>query len=126
MECILYKGNAFCIEWYHDTKGNSQALKFYRALNQKQKIQFLKLVKLMGDIGKIHNKEKFRNEGNKVFAFKPMPNRFLCFFVEGKKIVVTNAFVKKQNSLPVNEKIRALKYREDYIERVKEGAYYNE
>lgn len=101
-------------------------MEFYCALGQLERIQFLKLVKVLGDIGQIQNKTKFRNEGDKVFAFKPLSNRFLCFFVEGRKVIVTNAFVKKQDRLPLNEKKRALKYRASYRERVKKREYYNE
>lgn len=78
----------------------------------------------MADIGSIHNIEKFRNEGDQIYAFKLAEDRFLCFFVKGSKIIVTNAFEKKTNKLPSHEKNRALKYQFDYIKRVKEGAYY--
>jgi uncharacterized protein YnzC (UPF0291/DUF896 family) len=48
----------------------------------------------------------------------------LCFFYDGKKIIVTNAFRKKQQKLPPIEKDKAVKYREDYINRDKGGQYY--
>ncbi len=72
----------------------------------------------MGDTGVIFNKEKFRNEGNGIFTFKPQPDRYLCFFYTGKKIIVTNAFTKKTDKLPEREKERALNRMNDYIERV--------
>lgn len=78
----------------------------------------------MGDIGRIHNIQKFRHEGDKIYAFKPLPDRFLCFFFAGAKIIITNAFEKKQDKLPPREKERALKYKEDYTDRVKGGTYY--
>jgi hypothetical protein len=65
---------------------------------------------MMGDTGKIRDESKFRNEGDKVYAFKPQPHRFLSFFVEGKKIIVTNAFWKKQDKLPKGEKERIKMY----------------
>ena len=55
---------------------------------------------------------------------KPQPDRFLCFFCKGKKIVVTNAFEKKQDKLPVSEKQRALGIKKNYEKRVEEGIYY--
>ena len=79
----------------------------------------------MGDRGIIHNTTKFRNEGDGVYAFKPQPDRFLCFFYKGKKIVVTNAFVKKQDKLPVAEKEKALIRKQSYEKRVEEGTYYD-
>lgn len=125
-EYIVYEGEAFTIEWYFDAKGKSQPLKFYEARVEDQRIQLLKLVKTMGDMGNIRNKTKFRNEGDKIFAFKPRPNRFFCFFVEGPKIVITNGFVKKKDKLPPNEKKRALIHMADFKDRVKKGTYYDE
>jgi transcriptional regulator with XRE-family HTH domain len=78
---------------------------------------------MMGDTGRIRDESKFRNEGDKIYAFKPQPHRFLSFFVEGKKIIVTNAFWKKQDKLPKGEKERALRCMESYKARIKEGKY---
>lgn len=80
----------------------------------------------MGDAGKIQDEEKFRNEDDQIYAFKPKPDRFLCFFIKGSKIIVTNAFEKKAAKLPPREKEKALKYKQDYINRVNEGSYYDQ
>jgi len=61
-----------------------------------------------------------------VYAFKPQPDRYLCFFFKGKKIIITNAFIKKTDKLPLREKERALAVIEDYEKRVKNGTYYEE
>ena len=124
-EFIVYEGRAFTVEWYYDNGGTSQPLNYYQRLDQKQRVKLLNLVKLIGDEGKILNKEKFRNEGDKIFAFKPQPDRFLCFFFEGGKIIITNAFVKKQDKLPANEKARALRHMRDFFARYKKGTYYD-
>ncbi|MGZ3732566.1 MAG: type II toxin-antitoxin system RelE/ParE family toxin [Parachlamydiaceae bacterium] len=78
----------------------------------------------MAKIGKILNITKFRNEGEGIYAFKPKPDRFLCFFYSGKKIIITNAFEKKQEKLSSIEKKKALTFQKDYKARVKEGTYY--
>lgn len=124
IEYIVYEGESFTIEWYFNDKQSSDALEYYNSLNKAERIQLLKLLKRMGDNGEIKDKTKFRNEGDKVYAFKPQPDRFLCFFYEGKKIVITNGFRKKQQKLPLNEKDKALNNRNDYINRVKRGDYY--
>ena len=122
---IAYWGKSFVIEWYFDEQGKSQALDYYQTLEENERIKTLKLFKRMGDAGKIINKTKFMCEGDKIYAFKPQPDRFLCFFYEGKTIVVTNAFRKKQQKLPKNEKEKALKIRNTYVKRVKIGDYYD-
>jgi hypothetical protein len=48
----------------------------------------------------------------------------LSYFFTGGKVIVTNAFTKKQDKLPATEKERALKAMQDYEQRVKTGTYY--
>jgi phage-related protein len=123
-EYLIYVGSAFQLEWYIDSNGESEAQEYFEALPEKQQLRFLYLVKRIGDFGRITNKELFRNEGNQIYAFKPQPDRFLCFFFTGQKIIVTNAFLKKQQKLPRQEKEKALKYMKDYIKRNEQGTYY--
>ncbi len=121
-EFIAYAGPKFTIEWYYDSKGKSQSHQYYENLDEIRQDKILYLFKLIANTGHIHNIEKFRNEDDQIYAFKPSPDRFLCFFVKGSNIIVTNAFEKKTDKLPQKEKSRALNYRFDYVERVK-GAY---
>lgn len=123
-EYIVFNGKKFIIEWYFDPKGQSAAQEYFEALRDDEQIKALGLFELMGNIGEIKNKTKFNNEGDKIYAFKPQPHRFLCFFFSGGKIIVTNAFHKKTAKLPVGEKKRALKCKEDYEARINRGDYY--
>ncbi len=123
-EYIAFEGEKFLIEWYFDSKGNSIALDYFESLNEDEQIKLLSLFELMGNIGVIKNETKFRNEGDKIYAFKPQPHRFLCFFFTGQKIIVTNAFHKKTDKLPPKEKERALKIKENYESRISSGDYY--
>ena len=125
LEYIIYDGSCYTIEWYFDDASHSQALDYYQSLNTDERIKAMKLFKRMGDAGEIKDKTKFMYEGDKIYAFKPQPDRFLCFFFTEQKIVVTNAFRKKQTKLPTNEKERALKIRNNYMKRVKAGDYYD-
>ncbi|HLB94201.1 MAG TPA: type II toxin-antitoxin system RelE/ParE family toxin [Candidatus Babeliales bacterium] len=113
------------MEWYYDNKGYSQAHEYYKKLSKEQQEKLTYLLFMLGDTGQIRNEEKFRNENDQIYAFKPKPDRFLCFFYHGKKVIVTNAFVKKQQKLPPVEKAKALKSRVDYIKRVLGGNYYD-
>lgn len=45
-------------------------------------------------------------------------SRVMYFFYVGKKIVMTNGFVKKTQKTPKSEINLAKKYRDDYIERM--------
>jgi hypothetical protein len=121
---IAYEGRKFTIEWYYDASGYSQARAFAEAIDDAEKRKLAVLLAALADIGKIHNKERFRYEGDKIYAFKPKPHRFLCFFFEGGKVIITNAFTKKKDKLPPGEKKLALKCLKDYEQRVKAGSYY--
>jgi phage-related protein len=116
-DCTIYGGPIFTIEWYYDQKGYSQAYDYFIKTSQEQKRKFLILVKKMGDFGKIYDKTKFTYEGGKIYAFKPQPDRYLSFFTKNKKIIVTNAFWKKTQKMPRNEKELAVKNMNEYDSR---------
>jgi phage-related protein len=115
--CVIYIGPKFTLEWYFDSKGNSDVYDYFIETDDVQKRKFLMLVKRIGDFGKIMDKTKFRNEHDGIFAFKPQPDRYLCFFTHEQKIIVTNAFYKKTDKLPEKEKRLALDRMNDYIAR---------
>lgn len=121
---IAYKGCCFTIEWYFDSRGESKVLEYYKSLSLEERNKVLYLFQTMGDFGNIRNQQKFNAEGDQIYAFKPIPHRFLSFFFIGSKIIVTNAFEKKQQKLPPREKVKALICRQDYQMRVKKGSYY--
>jgi len=123
---IAYQGSEFSIEWYYDLKGRSPALEYFKSQTLAQQRKLLNLFRLMGEQGKIFDETKFRNEGDKIYAFKPQPDRYLCFFFRGKKIIVTNAFAKKTQKLLQGEKDLALNAYQSYEKRIKEGSYYEE
>ena len=116
-DCVIYEGLFFQIEWYFDSKGNSQPYDYFQECDLTQKRKFLMLCQRMGDFGKIMDCTKFRNEGDEIFAFKPQPDRYLCFFRKGKKIIVTNAYRKSGDKLPKSQKDLAIKNRTDYLLR---------
>lgn len=123
-EALIYRGSQFTIEWYFDGRGVSPAKDYYERLLLERRVKFIKLVRLMAEAGKIFDITRFRNEGDQIYAFKPQPDRYLCFFVVGRKIIVTNGFEKKSQKLPENEKERALRAKEDFERRIKKGIYY--
>jgi phage-related protein len=123
-EIIAYAGSKFTIEWYYDESGHSQALEYAEALDNADRKKLAALLMVIGDIGQLRNKQKFRYEGDKIYAFKPKPHRFLAFFFVGGKVIITNAFAKKSDKLPPGEKDRALNCMKDYERRVQAGSYY--
>ena len=119
--CLIYKGEYYTVEWYFDETGYSQAYEYFLKVSAVQKRKFLILVKKMSDVGTIFDQTKFRNEGDDIYAFKPQPDRYLCFFFTGKKIIVTNAYHKKSDKLPPSEKNTALKRKSAYNSAINAG-----
>ena len=119
-DCVVYIGEFFTIEWYFDCMGKSQAYEYFLKTSDSQKRRFFVLIKRIAEFGKISDITKFRNEGNEIYAFKPKPDRYLSFFIKGKKIIITNGFTKRVDKLPKNEKEKAVKYRSDYLARFEE------
>jgi phage-related protein len=122
---IAYKGKEYLIEWYFNDKGKSESLDYFESLPGDRQKKFAHLLLLLGDSGKIFNQEKFRHEGDQIYVFKPSPDRFFCFFFDGAKVIITNAYEKKSAKMPAKEKERALRAKEDYIKRVKGKTYYD-
>lgn len=123
-EYFAFEGTKFVIEWYFDPRGRSPALDYFEMLNEDSQVKSLGLFELIGNFGEIKNKSKFNYEGDKLYVFKPQPHRFLCFFSSEAKIIITNAFHKKTNKLPDQEKQRALRYKKDYESRIHRDDYY--
>jgi|SRR3990172_5111658 len=122
---IAYKGKEYLIEWYFNDRGKSDAFAYFESLPHDRQKKFAHLLLLLGDSGKIFNQEKFRYEGDQIYVFKPSPDRFFCFFFDGSKVIITNAYEKKSAKMPAKEKERALKAKNDYIKRVKGETYYD-
>jgi len=121
---IAHKGSKLTIEWYFNRQGKSAAFECFKKLSPSQKKKFIHLLFVISDMGRMFNKEKFRYEGDQIYAIKTSPNRFLCFFFEGSKIIITNAYEKKSAKMPKREKEKALNAKKDYKKRYDEGAYY--
>jgi hypothetical protein len=92
-EYLAYQGTKYTIELYFNPNGHSQSLGYFEQLTPKRQDKLIYLFKMMADFGRISDITKFRNEGDGIYAFKPQPDRFLCFFFRGK----TNYLFKKKN-----------------------------
>ncbi len=127
-ECLAYEYGEWRFEWYVNEGGNSPAADYYQErLSEDEKDELTALFEFLAECnGRLRNKQRIRSEGDKLFAFKPKPHRFLAFFVKGKTVIITHGFEKKRKSLPPNEKKKAKAYRRDYELRNAKGSYYDE
>lgn len=72
---------------------------------------------------------RIEDRTNKIYALKPRDERFFNFIAEGAKIVITNAYHKhsqQMTKIDLEQLKIAVKCRDDYMRRVREGTYYAE
>jgi hypothetical protein len=94
--------------------GTSPGEQFYEGLGDTDKAKLNKLFEVLGDLGRISNKEKFKKiEGSEFFEFKSFQIRMPCFFQDGGVVVITHGFIKKGDKISSAEIRRAERIKEE-------------
>lgn len=129
-ECFAHESEGWRFEWYFDEGGDSPARQYYEErLNESEKDSLTALFiyfAVRRNEGKPLSEEKVRDEGEDIYAFKPMPHRLLWFYGDGKTVILTHGFKKKRDDLPPKERKRAKEFRDDYFLRNTKRIYYAE
>ena len=111
----------FSVIFYETPSGEQPAKLFLNELSEKQRAKTIRDLKLLETCGNQLREptSKFLEAGIYELRTKQGSNisRILYFFFVGKRIVLTNGFVKKSMKTPRNAIELALKYKQDYIER---------
>ena len=98
---------SFSVIFYETPNGEQPAKLFLNELSEKQRAKTIRDLKLLETCG-----NQLREPTSKF-----LESRILYFFFVGKRIVLTNGFVKKSMKTPRNAIELALEYKQDYIER---------
>lgn len=130
-DVLFYEGPYFRVEWYYREDGRLPALEYYRRLPEIDRYKLKLMVKYMADNPRGTRLPltmyRIADRPNKIFAFKPRGERFFNFTTEGSAIIITNAYRKHSQRMTKQdgEELRlAVRYRQDYLRRVREGHYY--
>jgi hypothetical protein len=128
---LIHRGEYFTAEWYYTHEGRLPGKEFYRELQDPDRRAFFAYVKYLCDSrpGTILPRNMYRIEdaSNKIYAFKPRDERFFTFTTVGARVIITNAYHKhsqQMTKLDLEQLRVAIKYRNDYLERIQEGSYY--
>ena len=81
-EVVFYEGECFTIVWGTVANAQCQAFEYFEGMNAGDQAKASALFLRLADQGAIYDKTKFRKETEELFAFKPRPHRFFCFFVK--------------------------------------------
>lgn len=127
-EYIFYRGEKFQVEFYFTEAGKMPAKEYLEEAALDIKVKLAALVKYIAEQGKVFDITKFRvvDSKEKIYEFKPLQYRFFNFFYEGRKIIITNGYMKKSQKVSKKDLERARDIKKDYTYRAKEGSYYGE
>ena len=118
---LIVKGEGCSIEAAICSNESIPALEYYESLSERDQAKFFYLFKLMAQMGQIRNTEKFRHLEDGIFEFKAKPYRILCFWTEGRKLILTNGFLKQSQRIRRRDLDLSKTIRQDYLQAQKEG-----
>lgn len=111
----------FEVVFFEKSDGTSPALEFILSQDKKMKAKLLRLIELLEIEGNELREPYSKPLGDGIFEIRAKQGtditRVLYFFVIGKKIILTNGFVKKTQKTPQKEIDTAKKYRAEYEQR---------
>ena len=113
----------FEVEFYTKDNGEKPAKDFILGLNIKMRAKILGLIDVLEEKGNELREPYSKHLEDGIFEirgkFGTDITRVLYFFYYGKKIILTNGFVKKTQKTPGKEIKLAKAYRKDFLERMK-------
>lgn len=111
----------FQLEFYETEDGKTPVSDFLDSLDDKMAAKMIGLMDVLEEKGTELRKPYSAPLGDGIFELRCKQSsnitRALYFFYTGKKIIVTNGFVKKTQKAPPNEIKIAKKRRDDWIRR---------
>ena len=111
---IAYCGGKLTIEFARRTNGSIPAVEFLTAQEDRWQARLAALFQRLGDFGRIRNREKFKKVRNDFWEFKSFQIRMLCYFRRDGRVVITHGFIKKGDSIPGSELLRAENIKREY------------
>lgn len=111
----------FVVEFFELSSEKIPVQEFLDSLEEKLRSKTVTNIQLLGEFGTELKKpfSKYIEEG--IFELRTKQgsdiDRVLFFFREGKKIILTNGFVKKTDKIPKSELDLAKKYKKEYEKR---------
>lgn len=108
----------FEVEYYEKSDGTYPAEEFILSQDIKMQTKLFRLLELLELKGNELREPYSKSLSDGIFEIRAIQGnnitRVLYFFVVGKKIILTNGFVKKTQKAPDSEITLAKKYRADY------------
>lgn len=107
--------------FYELADGDRPAEEFLNSLNIKMRNRILLILTVLQERGNTLREPYSKHLEDGIFEIRGKVgsdiSRILYFFFDGRRIVLTNGFIKKSKKTPQRELDKAKKYRADYLER---------
>lgn len=114
----------FEIVFYDKPDGSEPVKEFLLSVDLKMRAKIFRTIDLLAENGTALRMPYSEHLEDGIFEIRVKSgsdiSRVLYFFVIGRKIVLTNGFVKKTQKTPKNEIELAKKYRNEFLNREKE------
>jgi len=111
----------FEVEFFETEKGEQPARDFLLSLDKKMRAKLVGTISLLQDNGYELREPYSKHLSEGIFELRAKLGsditRVLYFFYVGRRIILTNGFIKKTQKTPSQEIDKAKKYRKSYLER---------
>lgn len=109
------------IIFYKQQDGSVPVKEFLDGLNEKMRAKMLRTISILQTQGNAIRAPESKPIGDGLFELRAQVgtniSRVMYFFFIGDTAILTNGFVKKTQKTPIKEIEKALKYRQDYLQR---------
>ena len=109
---------SYDVEYYELPDGSKPAEEFILAQDKKMRAKIFMALEFLEERGPALREPFSKSLDDGIFEIRAKQgsdiSRVLYFFVVGRKVILTNGFVKKTQKTPQREIDRAKRYREDY------------
>ena len=107
--------------FYDKADGTEPAKDFILSLNKKMRAKMLRTISLLADNGPDLREPCSKPLSEGIFELRAKVgsdiSRVLYFFIVGRRVILTNGFIKKTQKTTPAELERAKRYRADYLGR---------
>ena len=111
----------FIVRFYDLPDGTLPAYEFLETLDKKMRAKMARAIRLLAANGTDLREPYSKALADGLFELRARVgtdnSRVLYFFFSGRKIILTNGFIKKTNKTPAREIRKARKYRAEYLSR---------
>ncbi len=113
--------NGFSVEFYETPRGSFPAEEFILSQDNGMQAKLYRLIELLELKGNSLREPYSKSLGDGIFELRASQGsqaaRVLYFFVIGKRVILTNGFMKKTQKTPARELETAQRYRSDFLKR---------